>query len=79
MEEKLPLAVKQRGDELNPAQAISMLDMDEPARPHVQRKKRQTKGDKGGLGHLNVPRSHPRGIPNESRRPHGAKCRGVSG
>ena len=68
-----------KGEELNPAQAISMLDMDEPARPHVQRKKRQTKGDKGELGHLNVPRSHPRGIPNESLRPHGAKCRGVSG
>ena len=50
MEEKLPLAVKQRGEELNPAQAISMLDMDEPARPHVQRKKRQTKGDKRGVG-----------------------------
>ena len=38
------LAVKQRGEELNPAQAISMLDMDEPARPHVQAKKEANKG-----------------------------------
>ena len=46
MEEKLPLAVKQRGEELSPAHSISMLDMDEPARPHVQRKRGKQRGIK---------------------------------